>query len=86
MIDMLFVFGGDGTVLRALDMYVDRDIPILGINLGRLGFLLETRRRNCRMRWICSCAAEYAIERLHDAQGGGHVQSESPFPHMQPTK
>ena len=33
-VDMLFVFGGDGTVLRALDMYVDRDIPILGINLG----------------------------------------------------
>jgi len=41
-IDMIFVFGGDGTVLRALDSYVDRDIPMLGVNLGRMGFLLET--------------------------------------------
>ena len=53
MVDMLFVFGGDGTVLRALDMYGDRDIPIL----GGWDFCLKHRRRNCRMRWICSCAA-----------------------------
>ena len=42
-IDVLFVFGGDGTVLRAIDLYVMCDLPILGINLGRLGFLLETQ-------------------------------------------
>lgn len=41
-IDALFVFGGDGTMLRALNAYVDCGIPVLGINLGRLGFLLET--------------------------------------------
>ena len=41
-IDAIFVFGGDGTVLRALDSYVCCDIPLLGINLGRMGFLLET--------------------------------------------
>jgi len=41
-IDMIFVFGGDGTVLRALDSYVSCNIPMLGVNLGRMGFLLET--------------------------------------------
>ena len=41
-VDAVFVFGGDGTVLRALDSYVDCDIPMLGVNLGRMGFLLET--------------------------------------------
>ena len=42
--DMLFVFGGDGTMLRALDSFVECGIPVLGVNLGRLGFLLETEK------------------------------------------
>lgn len=63
MVDMLFVFGGDGTVLRALDMYVDRDIPILGINLGRLGFLLETQTQELPDALDMLVRGEYAIER-----------------------
>ncbi len=39
--DVLTVFGGDGTILRALDVAIPQDIPILGVNLGRLGFLTE---------------------------------------------
>lgn len=39
--DMLIVLGGDGTILRALDYAIPGDLPILGINLGRLGFLSE---------------------------------------------
>ncbi|MFR2020659.1 MAG: SAM-dependent methyltransferase [Christensenellales bacterium] len=62
-VDMLFVFGGDGTVLRALDMYVDRDIPILGINLGRLGFLLETQTQELPEALDMLARGEYAIER-----------------------
>ena len=62
-VDILFVFGGDGTVLRALDMYVDRDIPILGINLGRLGFLLETQTQELPEALDMLVRGEYAIER-----------------------
>src|SRR5919106_3461160 len=39
--DMIMVLGGDGTFLAAGKLAVRKDIPILGINLGRLGFLTE---------------------------------------------
>jgi len=37
--DAMFTIGGDGTILRAITYIRDLDIPILGINTGRLGFL-----------------------------------------------
>jgi len=37
--DLLVAMGGDGTILRAAAVVQDYDTPILGVNLGRLGFL-----------------------------------------------
>lgn len=39
--DFTFVIGGDGTLLKVAKFYSKYDIPVLGINLGRLGFLSQ---------------------------------------------
>jgi len=61
--DVIFVFGGDGTVLRALDSYVSCDIPMLGVNLGRMGFLLETEPQDLASALDKLRAGRYRIER-----------------------
>src|SRR5205085_11566221 len=38
---MLIVVGGDGSLLHAARTVVDREIPVLGVNRGRLGFLTD---------------------------------------------
>lgn len=39
--ELLVVIGGDGTLLRFASAAAQRDIPLLGVNLGRIGFLSE---------------------------------------------
>ncbi|HHC74513.1 MAG TPA: NAD(+) kinase, partial [Thiothrix sp.] len=39
--DLAIVVGGDGTLLRAARLFTPYHIPIVGINLGRLGFLVD---------------------------------------------
>ncbi len=38
-IDLFFTFGGDGTILSAATIIQDKNIPVVGVNTGRLGFL-----------------------------------------------
>ncbi len=38
-VDFLFSLGGDGTFLETVNLVRDNDIPVLGVNIGRLGFL-----------------------------------------------
>jgi NAD+ kinase len=43
--DFVFTLGGDGTILNAVTLVKDSGIPILGINLGRLGFLAIAEKK-----------------------------------------
>ncbi len=38
-VDLFFTFGGDGTIVNSLTFIEDLEIPIVGVNTGRLGFL-----------------------------------------------
>lgn len=43
-IDLAIVLGGDGTILRAVELVRGTNAPILGINMGHVGFLAESER------------------------------------------
>ncbi|MCL4160638.1 UNVERIFIED_CONTAM: hypothetical protein GTU68_064768 [Idotea baltica] len=60
--DMIITMGGDGTILNAILHVRDLGIPILGVNLGRLGFLsnVEKSRVSDAVKVIAS--GDYSIE------------------------
>jgi NAD+ kinase len=46
--DLLIIAGGDGSILRAGHLCAPSRVPILGVNLGRIGFLLQVERTDWR--------------------------------------
>lgn len=57
--DMLLSVGGDGTFLSASKLVAGRDIPVMGVNIGRLGFLSENRVADVARALL---TREYTIE------------------------
>lgn len=60
--DVVIVLGGDGTILRACEVVVDSSIPLLGFNLGRVGFLAQSRPISVRTTIERLLAHEYKLE------------------------
>jgi NAD+ kinase len=61
-VDLVFVLGGDGTLLGVARCIAPQEIPILGINLGNLGFLSEAEPENLSMVVERVLKGDYYIE------------------------
>ena len=61
-LDLLVTLGGDGTILRAARMGACHGVPILGLNLGRLGFLAELQPDRWQPQLSRMLRGDYWIE------------------------
>jgi len=72
--DIIFVFGGDGTLLGVARLVGDLGVPIVGVNLGGLGFITELAKdevsRNIDMIFSDQCCFEERIMLLADVYRG----------------
>ena len=60
--DCLLVIGGDGSVLRAAHLVLGTGVPVLGINLGTLGYLAEVEKNNWQEMIGLLLKGNYEIE------------------------
>ena len=61
-VDLIVVFGGDGTLLNSARKYLDYEIPILGINMGKVGFLTDIKVDNFEKSLSDILDGDYLIE------------------------
>ncbi len=62
-VDVAVSLGGDGTILRTVAWAAPRGIPVLGVNLGRLGYLTEVEPDQLEQALADVVAGRHAIER-----------------------
>jgi NAD+ kinase len=61
-VDLGMVLGGDGTILRSAELVRESNVPLLGVNLGHVGFLAESERADLAqtVHWVVN--REYTVE------------------------
>lgn len=60
--ELVLVLGGDGTILRAAELSRDAGVPLLGVNLGRVGFLAEAESQDLDGTVDHVLARDYHVE------------------------
>lgn len=81
-VELVVVFGGDGTILRAAEWAVPAGLPLLGVNLGHVGFLAELEQSELDTLIERVLARDYEVEErlclqvtLRDQPGGRELWS-----------
>jgi NAD+ kinase len=74
--DLLIALGGDGTMLRAGHLCAPSGVPILGINLGHFGFLMEIRESQWHEVLPRLLSGDYWLERRMMISTGHYRQGE----------
>ena len=60
--ELVMVLGGDGTILRAARQFHSSGVPIMGINLGHVGFLAESERKDLDYATTAAINREYSVD------------------------
>jgi NAD+ kinase len=60
-LDLVITLGGDGTMLRAVDMAYEDQVPVLGINVGQMGYLTEVEPDDLDRTLERLAAGDYAV-------------------------
>ena len=68
-VDCAIVLGGDGTIIQAANDLMSYDIPILGVNMGTLGFLAEIEKHHVEEALDRLFSDEYRIEKRIMVEG-----------------
>jgi len=61
-VDFLITLGGDGTLLDTLHLVRDSEIPVAGINMGRLGFLADIHKEEIKLLMDAIAQNTYSVE------------------------
>jgi len=75
-VDFMLSFGGDGTYIDAANLVGDLNIPLLGVNTGRIGFLTAITRQNYELYLQKLLDGQYVIEN----RALLHLSSSQPLP------
>jgi NAD+ kinase len=77
LVDLIVVFGGDGTILRTVPLVRNRDVPIVGINLGVFGYLTEVNLDEMYSAMEVILAGDFQVEKrmMLDVEIGGEEET-----------
>jgi NAD+ kinase len=80
-IDVVIVLGGDGTMLQAVTLVRDSGVPMLGINLGRMGFLASIEKKLIRESILKLRRGQYTVEEraMLYLESHPHLFGETPY-------
>lgn len=71
-VEVVLVVGGDGTLIQAARDLANRDLPLVGVNLGRVGYLCELEEANMLSALECMIQDQYLIEERMMLNGIGY--------------
>jgi len=90
--DLILILGGDGAILKTVELVSGKKIPILGINFGKLGFLTEVKKNEWKNALDRILDGNYRVEKrnkigvLIDGEKIGNALNEAVIMTSEPVK